>query len=111
MNESNQILTRYLLGELSDADCSALEQRYLADPALFDQIVEVENELVDGYARGRLEAETRQRFESYYLKHSRRRERAVFAEALVAKADSTRLVPASIPEVAWWRRLTASIPR
>src|SRR5215831_8928385 len=76
MSESNQALTRYLLGELSEAECSALEQRYFTDPALFDQIVEVENELADDYARGRLDVQTRQRFETHYLNHPQRRERA-----------------------------------
>jgi hypothetical protein len=87
MNESQQIFTRYLLGELSEAERVALEERYFSDPQVFDEIVKAENELVDNYARGRLSPELRERLEQYYLAHPRRRERIQFAQALVTRLD------------------------
>ena len=42
MNESNQVLTRYLLGEMAAAEQTALEEKYFADSDLFDQLVEGE---------------------------------------------------------------------
>lgn len=87
MNDSKQMLTRYLLGELSEAEQAALEERYFADPRLFDEVTDAENALVDDYARDRLAPETRRRFEQHYLAHPQRRERAKFAEALATRLD------------------------
>jgi anti-sigma factor RsiW len=90
MSESDQIMVRYLLGELSDAEQSALEERYFTNPQVFEQLVGAENELVDEYASGRLSPEVRKRLEQYYLAHPPRRERVKFAQALAAKVDRTR---------------------
>jgi hypothetical protein len=87
MAEPEQIATRYLLGELAEPEQTALEEKYFADPQLFDQLVKAETELVDDYARGRLSPQLRQRFEQAYLAHPQRRERLRFAEALVSKLD------------------------
>ncbi len=90
MSESDQIMVRYLLGELSDAEQSALEENYFTHPQVFEQLVEAENELVDEYASGRLSPEVRKRFEQYYLAHPLRRERVKFAQALATKVERTR---------------------
>lgn len=87
MANYDQTIHRYLLGELSESEQIVLEQRYFSDQRLFDQIVQVENELNDRYARGLLPPGTRDRFEKYYLAHPKRRERASFAEALAAKVE------------------------
>lgn len=81
------LMTRYLLGELTDEEQSALEARYFEDARVFDALTDVENALVDDYVRGRMAAETRQRFETYYLAHSKRRERVTFAAALARTLD------------------------
>jgi hypothetical protein len=86
--ETENLISRYLLGELPDAECEAFEVRYFAESGLFDEITAVEAHLVDDYARGRLEPPVRKRFEQHYLNHPRRRERAAFAEALTATIDS-----------------------
>ena len=108
MNESDQVATRYLLGALSEAEASAVEQKYFADPQLFQRLVEAENDLVDKYARGSLPPEMRDRFENYYLNHPERRQRAKFASALVAKVDQINKVTADDTE-SWWSRLLALV--
>src|SRR2546427_2600392 len=109
MPESDQTMTRYLLGELSEAEQAALEEKYFMDQQVFDQIGEAENELVDNYARGRLTPQLRERFEHYYLAHPKRRERTKFAQALVAKLDQIEAEheadDASVKPAPWWRRL------
>ena len=87
MDESEQIMTRYLLGELSESEQRALEEKYFTDPQVFDQVLKTESELVDNYVRGRLSPQARERFEQSYLAHPRRRERVKFAEALVTRLD------------------------
>ena len=103
-------MQRYLLGELAEAERAALEREYFDDPRLFDQIVQVETELVDKYARGLLLPPTRERFEKYYLAHPKRRARAEFAQALAAKLEQTAEVTAAPParaESSWGGWLTS----
>lgn len=113
MNESEQTMTRYLLGELSEAEQSALEQRYFSDPHVFDQVAQAENQLVDDYIRGELSPQARARLEQYYFAHPKRRERAKFAEALATKLDQVEAVKGSAePSVqmeSWWARLLAAL--
>jgi hypothetical protein len=110
MNESNQILTRYLLGEMAEAEQSALEEKYFADADLFDQLIEVENELTDKYARGQLSAKARQQFEQYYLAHPRLLQRVRFAQALTAQVDHLHQANDSTRSTeSWWNRIRDSI--
>lgn len=88
MNRSADI-TRYLLGELSDDERAAFEEKYVADPRLFDEVVQAENDLIDDYVRGTLAPDLRDRFERAYLADPARRERVKFAEALAATLDRT----------------------
>ncbi len=93
MINRKQTMERYLLGELSEAERSALEQEYFSNVQTFDQLVEAENELTDKYARGQLSPETRVRFENYYLAHAELRERVRFSRALAAKVDQRNEIP------------------
>src|SRR5215831_10635903 len=88
MNDSTY-LTRYLLGELSDDERTSLEERYVADPSVFDAVARAESDLVDDYVRGTLAPAARERFERVYLAHPQRRERVKFAEALLTRLDRT----------------------
>ena len=80
-------MTRYLLGELSEEEQAALEEQYVAEPRIFDEIVRAESDLVDDYVRGKLPRDARERFERVYLAHPQRRERVKFAQALVTRLD------------------------
>lgn len=104
-------MQRYLLGEMPEAERTALEQEYFNDGRLFDQMVQVENELVDKYARGLLSPPVRDSFEQYYLTHPKRRERAKFAVALAAKLAQTSEVATAPPPRAesLWSRLQSSM--
>jgi hypothetical protein len=86
MNESTH-MTRYLLGELSEDEQAALEEQYVGDPRIFDEVARAESDLVDDYVRGKLAPEARARFERVYLAHPQRRKRLKFAEALVTRLD------------------------
>ena len=111
MTNQEQIIQRYLLGELPEAEQAALEEAYFNDRRLFDRMVQAENELVDKYARGLLPPATRENFEKYYLAHPKRRERANFARALAERLDESDEVAAvSQPDSeSFWNRLIVSI--
>lgn len=109
MSNQEQIIERYLLGELPELEQVTLEQQYFSDQQLFEQMVQVENDLVDKYARGLLSPAMRDRFEKYYLAHPQRKERARFAEALAAKVDENTGVQALPITASWSDRLSAAL--
>jgi len=66
IDRRENLIPRYLLGELAEADHTALEQELPIDRGKFDQVWAVENELVDSYVRGEMYRPARERFESRY---------------------------------------------
>ncbi len=88
-------IARYLLGQLPEADSERLEARLLAEPGLFEAAEVVEDELIDRYARGEMDADQRARFESHLLGAERVRERVAFARALATRAGEHRQAPAA----------------
>ena len=85
---------RYLLGDLPEAEQTALEREFFADGEKFERMWEVENELVDAYARGRLAPADRARFERHYLASPLHRRRVAVARNLIAAVGR----PAATPE-------------
>jgi hypothetical protein len=112
MTNSDEMLTRYLFGELPESEQSRLEERYFTDAEIFDRLVQLETEMVDSYTRGQLSPELRNRFERAYLTDSNRRARLRFSEALVAKLDQNAVSslidrpPVQSPH--WWQRVFLS---
>lgn len=104
-NEIDNLATRYLLGELTDEEATAFEERYFIDPESFSGVLAAESRLIDEYKRGRLSLKARELFELHYLADPRRRERADFGGALVQYVDSTR----SKAELSACSRFTASL--
>lgn len=109
MDQLAQIATRYLLGELSEQEQAALEKRYFSDPQVFNEVLRVESELVDAYARGQFSTEMRERFEQSYLKHPDRRQRVEFAKALTTRIDERPRVEQAALQVSWKARLLALV--
>lgn len=111
MDVNDQNLTRYLLGDLAEPERSDLEERYFNDPQLFERLVEVENKLVDDYARGELPTELRTQFENAYLTDPVRRERLKFASALVTRLDGRSSDAAAAPpaKTTWWQNALAKL--
>lgn len=88
---------RYLLGEISDEERTALEEEYFSQDESFQRLKEAEDDLVDAYARGTLSPERRTRFEERYLTTSAGRERLEFAQALGSVLARDRPGQASLP--------------
>lgn len=62
-----ETIRQFLLGALPEAERATLEDAFLGDAQIFEQIEDGENDLVDDYITGRLGALERKLFESYYL--------------------------------------------
>lgn len=70
MKESSikqETIRQFLLGDLPETERAALEDSFLDDAQIFEQIEDAENDLVDDYVGARLDAPERKLFESYYL--------------------------------------------
>ena len=83
--DSDEHLIRYLLGELSEDETERLDQRSIADDAFAERLRQLENDLVDRYARGEaVSGVSRARFEEIRKASSYLRPKMQFAEALHA---------------------------
>jgi len=107
------LIHRYLLGDLPESEQAALEERYFADSEIFERIWESENRLVDNYVRGRLSPADRARFEEHYLASPIHRQRVATARNLLAAADeyahahnAPEVRPSFLQRLTAWSRLS-----
>jgi hypothetical protein len=84
---SPNLIQRFLLGELSEADQTAIELELLVDREKFEQVCVVESDLIDSYLRGKMSRADRERFEGHYLTSRYNRERVATAKILIAGID------------------------
>ena len=102
---NEKLISRYLLGELPEAQQVEIEDRAFSDQEYLASITAVENDLIDEYVRGELSADARQRFESRFLASAERRKRVEFAKALrTVVSESPARKNAIQPATTWsWR--------
>lgn len=79
--ENNEQM-KYLLGELSENERVAVEERMFADEDFFADLLELENDLTDAFVRGGLSEFDGQRYEKSLEKFPERREKLANAAAL-----------------------------
>ena len=108
----DQCIIPYLLG----APDERLDELAVADDDFGARLAAAENDLVDAYVRGELSAESRERFESFYLTSEERREKVRFAEAFLlwssaipAPADARRRSHGRWPVPRWALGLAACL--
>ena len=73
--QSEETLRQYLLGGLSPEEREAIERQYLADRALLDEMLAVEDDLFDEYVSGELGRNDREEFERRLLATPKQREK------------------------------------
>lgn len=110
-HDFENIVERYLLGELSEQEQQQFEESYFADDTLFERFLAVKHDLVDAYARGDLAANKRERFEQHFLASQPRRQRVDEAKQFIRAVSlaSTTAAQVSADSVAqsseaWWRK-------
>ena len=87
-------MRRYLLGTLEAEPRAKLEEGLLCDPAAYDELLLLEEELIDQYVAGGLSKAERQQFETHFLVTSERQNKLRFGQ-LLDKYMSSQKVPAS----------------
>jgi anti-sigma factor RsiW len=82
--QNDDLLTRYLLGDLSDEEQERVEERYISDPGFYDQLLVAEDDLIDSYAERALTPQQLAGFEKHFLRSPERQKKVAFAEAWMA---------------------------
>jgi hypothetical protein len=80
--KTEQLMIRYLLGEMSIEEQIAMETGYFTDPEKFNLLQVVEQDLIEGYVNGKLSASGRAKFEQHFLRTPARREQVRFFQTL-----------------------------
>jgi hypothetical protein len=117
--ENDNLIKRFLFGELSEEERFHLEERFVSDALLFGEIRAVEDELIEKYVRGWMDREERSKFQRFFLTSNKRRERIEFSRQLITTIDQ-RKKTASVPSKdddesiadngSIWERIAAHLP-
>lgn len=81
-SETEMRMTRYLLGQLSEQEQLRMEEEFFTNEETMAQLLVVEDDLIDDYARGTLSTAERERFERFFLASPQRQQRVAFATAV-----------------------------
>jgi len=108
--ESDEHLLRYLLGELPEHEAEPLDERSITDDTFARRLREIENDLVDRYARG--EPLVVQRLSQRLHQSAHLRDKAQFATALYRATNAPQPAPVTLPMNSasrrWLQGLTAA---
>jgi anti-sigma factor RsiW len=96
MAERERKLVQYLLGTLPPGEQVELEDRYMADDDLHEELLAITDDLIHAYLVGKLSPDERRQFETHLLASPRWRERLEFMRVLLAAIRRA----SSRPEVA-----------
>ncbi|HEV2764424.1 MAG TPA: hypothetical protein VGV38_15705 [Pyrinomonadaceae bacterium] len=99
-------LKLYLLGLLPAEGCAPLEERLLTDAGFYEELSIAEDELIDLYLAGDLDAAERESFETHFLCPAERVQKLRLARSLRRYVnESAESSPADAPARGWWERL------
>lgn len=106
---NEEMLKRYLLGDISEEERHAIEERFLQDDTFFEEMLALEDELYFDYQQNRLNHQERAAFEQKFLKSAEDKEKAVFAKAFLrATAEIAEEKNAAISDSASRRQSIAA---
>lgn len=108
LNIDTEVLRSYLLGTLEAGPRAELEEGILCDPAVYQELLLLEEELIDQYVAGRLSEAERQQFETHFLVTAERQKKLRFGQ-LLKRHLSSQPIPA-IAESVPPRQLNQTFP-
>ena len=83
------LLRKYLLGQLLENEQDYLEERLLADPKFFETSLVIEGELLDDYVMGSLSESDRMSLESSLLMSAQQQRRVQLIRLLRLKSNAS----------------------
>jgi hypothetical protein len=110
---SEELIDRYLLGDLPEDKQAEIEDRAFTDREYLERILQAESDLIDEYVRGGLSDSERRLFQSRFLASEERRRKVEFAKALsnviheekAAERETRTVIAPARPGL--WSTLTA----
>lgn len=116
VGDKDEMMVRYLLGELSAEERQNVEEQYFQDDRLFEEFLAAEGELIDDYVQGELPEEVRGKFEAQFLSTPQGRRKVELSRALTsAMLEEPKQVTAAQAEAeagtqaearpSWWQSL------
>jgi len=97
--ERENLIKKYLLGELADEKQAEVEIRLLTDHGYFKELLLVEDEITDDFLFGILSDHEQERTRNYFLAVPERRQKLRFAKALEQYASTT--APSAVAATVW----------
>lgn len=88
--ETTDLMTRFLLGQLSDEERNAVEERFLTDDEYFAQLLIMEDSLVEDYVLGRLTDDQLKNAEFLFRSSAMAKREVRFTQDLVASLREAR---------------------
>ena len=95
LNMDTEVLRSYLLGTLEAEPRAELEERILSDPAVYEELLLLEDELIDQYVAGGLSKAERQQFETHFLITAERQKKLRFGQLLKSHLSTQTIAAAS----------------
>jgi hypothetical protein len=84
---TEQMMTRYLLGTATDAECAEVEDRFLRDAEYLAHLRALECDLMDDYVRGEMPQSDRWSFERQLQSSPQRQQQVAGARRLIGELD------------------------
>jgi hypothetical protein len=88
--QTNEFITRYLLGELRDPELGRFEEEFFAHDDFYTLVLDKEDELIERYLRDGLSGRERTQFEKTFLRTPQGRRKVAVYKALTSPRDTTR---------------------
>jgi hypothetical protein len=101
--QTNESITRYLLGELRDPELSRFEEEFFAYDDFYTLVLDKEDELIESYLRDSLRGRERTQFEKTFLRTPEGRRKVAIYKAITSPRDTTRSQHTERPSL--WRPL------
>lgn len=83
---TDQLITKYFFGELSDEERRQLEQRYFTDSEFLERMRSIEAELIEDYVGGALPKEAAAKLEAHMLQSPHQQRKLAFTESVLRVA-------------------------
>ena len=99
-------MKRYLFREMSEEESATVEDKIFSDTDFYYELTELENDLVDDYARGQLTGTDLERFERSLKFLPKRREKAANAIALQSVIAEGKIVRTEQVGQGFWEKIT-----
>lgn len=87
---TDQLITKYFLGDLSDEERRQLEQQYFTDSEFLERMQAIEAELMEDYVRGALPKEAAAKLEAHMLQSPHQKRKLAFTESIFRVATEQR---------------------